>query len=159
MIPPEHKTGDRTPRAALFGTKSAATVTLLILAVSPYPAERDSIVGALPLLPVFLRVAGGNRFYGVLKTRPLAPLGTASFSIHMVIVYMIIHAFDKFVFQIDSANDASIWALALACALIAVFCSLLTYRYIEHPFIAKRNPTRAARPTAEPAPDRRTATL
>ena len=88
--------------------------------------------------------------------------GTASFSIymiHMVIVYMIIHAFNKFVFPIESANDASIWALALACAPIAVFCSLLTYRYIEHPFIAKRNPTRAARPTAEPEADRRTATL
>ncbi|WP_175834503.1 acyltransferase family protein [Burkholderia anthina] len=145
-----------------LGTKSAATVALLILAVSPYPAERYSIAGVLPLLPVFLCVACGNTFYGVLKTRPLALLGTASFSIymiHMVIVYMIIHAFNKFVFPIESANDASIWALALACALIAVFCSLLTYRYIEHPFIAKRNPTRAARPTAEPAPDRRTATL
>ena len=75
----------------------------------------------------------------------------------MAIVYMIVHAFNKFAFQIDSANDASIRALALACALIAVFCSLLTCRYIAHPFIAKRNPARAARPTAEPAPDRRTA--
>lgn len=97
---------------------------------------------------MFLCIASGNTFYGLLDTRPLALLGTASFSIymiHMVIVYMIIHAFNKFVFPINSAGDSGIWALALACALVAVLCSLLTYRYVEHPFIAKRHDARAAR--------------
>lgn len=133
---------------ARLATKPAATIALLILAMSPSPAERYSIEGALPLLPVFLCIASGNTFYGLLDTRPLALLGTASFSIymiHMVIVYMIIHAFNKFVFPINSAGDSGIWALALACALVAVLCSLLTYRYVEHPFIAKRHDARAAR--------------
>jgi len=118
----------------LLATTTAATVALLILAVAPYPAERYSIEGALPLLPVFLCVACRNTFYGVLKTRPLALLGTASFSIymiHMAIVYLIVRAFNQFVIQINSVGDTGIWALALACALVAVFCSLLTYRYIS----------------------------
>lgn len=74
----------------------------------------------------------------------------------MVIVYMIIHAFNKFVFPINSTDDSGIWALALVCALVAVLCSLLTYRYVEHPFIAKRNDARAARRAAEPARERQT---
>lgn len=146
---------------ARLGTKSAATVALLILAVSPSPTERYSIEGALPLLPVFLCVACGNTFYGVLGTRPLALLGTASFSIymiHMVIVYAITHAANKFAFPIDSAGVPGIWALSLASALIAVFCALLTYRYIEHPFIAKRNDARPARRAADPVRERHTVT-
>ncbi|MGN7980859.1 acyltransferase family protein [Burkholderia sp. 22313] len=145
---------------ALLATKAAATVALLILAVAPYPAERYSIEGVLPLLPVFLCVACGNTFYGVLKTRPLALLGTASFSIymlHMAIVYLIVRAFNTFVFPINSVDDTGIWALALACALVAVFCSLLTYRYIEHPFIAKRSDAPPARRTVERVRERHTA--
>ena len=147
---------------SLFATKSASTVALLILAVAPYPAERYSIEGALPLLPVFLCVACGNTFYGVLETRPLALLGTASFSIymlHMAIVYAIVRAFNKFVFPINSVDDSGVWALSFACALVAVFCALLTYRYIEHPFIAKRNGARPARRTVEPAREQSTAAL
>jgi peptidoglycan/LPS O-acetylase OafA/YrhL len=147
---------------ALLGTKSAATVALLILSVCPYPTERYSIKGALPLLPVFLCVACGNTFYGMLTTRPLALLGTASFSIymiHMVIVYAIVRAFNKFVFPIDAFDDAGVWALSLACALVAVFCALMTYRYIEHPFIAKRNTPRPVRRTLEPAREHHTAAL
>jgi len=89
-------------------------------------------------------------------------LGTASFSIymiHMVIVYMIVHAVDKFVFPINSAGDSGIWALALACALVAVLCALLTYRYVEHPFIARRNDARPARRAAEPAREHQPVTL
>lgn len=147
---------------ALLGTKAAATVALLVLAVCPYPAERYSIEGALPLLPVFLCIACGNTFYGLLTTRPLALLGTASFSIymmHMVIVYTIVRAFNKFVVPIDSINDAGVWTLSLACALVAVFCSLMTYRYIEHPFIAKRNAPRPARRALAPAREHRTAVM
>ncbi|RKU05142.1 acyltransferase [Burkholderia sp. Nafp2/4-1b] len=147
---------------ALLGTKSAATVALLILAAAPYPTERYSLEGALPLLPVFLCVACGNTFYGVLTTRPLALLGTASFSIymiHMVIVYILIRAFNKFVIPINSVDDSSIWALSLACALVSVFCALLTYRYIEHPFIAKRSTPRALRREVETAREQRTAVL
>ena len=138
---------------ARLDTKSAATVALLILAVAP-AGERYSIEGVLPLLPVFVCVACGNTFYGVLKTRPLALLGTVSFSIymiHMVIVYMLIHAFDRFVFQIGSADDLQRWMLSLGCALVAVLCALLTYRYIEHPFIAKRSSARPAHRSVPPS--------
>lgn len=96
----------------------------------------------------------------MLETRPLALLGTASFSIymiHMAIVYTIARTFNKFVFPIDSVDDFGIWALSLACALVAVLCALLTCRYIEPPFIAKRNDARPARRTIEPARERRTA--
>ena len=116
----------------------------------------------MPLLPVFVCVACGNTFYGVLKTRPLALLGTVSFSIymiHMVIVYMLIHAFDRFVFQIGSADDLQRWMLSLGCALVAVLCALLTYRYIEHPFIANAaarvRHTDRYRPSASVARSRR----
>ena len=146
---------------ARLDTKSAATVALLILAVAPAPGERYSIEGVLPLLPVFVCVACGNTFYGVLKTRPLALLGTVSFSIymiHMVIVYMLIHAFDRFVFQIGSADDLQRWMLSLGCALVAVLCALLTYRYIEHPFIAKRSSARPAHRSVPPERERRTVT-
>ena len=133
---------------------------MLILAVAP-AGERYSIEGVLPLLPVFVCVACGNTFYGVLKTRPLALLGTVSFSIymiHMVIVYMLIHAFDRFVFQIGSADDLQRWMLSLGCALVAVLCALLTYRYIEHPFIAKRSSARPAHRSVPPERERRTVT-
>ncbi|OXJ09681.1 acyltransferase family protein [Burkholderia sp. HI2500] len=146
---------------ARLDTKSAATVALLILAVAPSPGERYSIEGVLPLLPVFVCVACGNTFYGVLKTRPLALLGTVSFSIymiHMVIVYVLIHAINRFVFQIGSADDLQRWMLSLGCALVAVLCALLTYRYIEHPFIAKRSSARPAHRSVPPERERQTAT-
>jgi peptidoglycan/LPS O-acetylase OafA/YrhL len=52
-----------------------------------------------------------------------------------------------------------VWALSLACALVAVFCALMTYRYIEHPFIAKRNTPRPVRRTLEAAREHHTAAL
>lgn len=87
----------------------------------------------------FLFVTGGNSLFGLLASRPARLLGTVSYSIylvHCIVLYCIMHAADTYV-PLASMTPAAYWLLAAAAATLTVLVATVTYRCIEHPFIAR----------------------
>ncbi len=98
---------------------------------------------AIALMAVFfVFVAAGNSFFGVLRTAAAQLLGRVSYSfylLHCVFVYVAFRVVDA-VTPAGGLDAWEHWAIACAAAAVTVLVSVVTYRRIEYPFIARRAP-------------------
>jgi peptidoglycan/LPS O-acetylase OafA/YrhL len=96
---------------------------------------------SVALLAVFFAfVADGNTLAGLLRTQAARLLGLVSYSfylLHGIVIFAAYRILDA-ALPVASLGAVQHWAVAAVAALFAVALSALTYRYVEHPFLAPR---------------------
>lgn len=86
----------------------------------------------------FMLLVNGNTMFGILVSRPVKFLGIISYSIyllHNIIISVVFYHFDQFR-DITSITPLAFWLLTAACGILVVLLSALSYRFVEHPFLA-----------------------
>ena len=107
-------------------------------------------VHAVVVLGIFFAfVADGNTLAGLLRTSAARLLGLVSYSfylLHGIVIFVAFRALDAWL-PVSGLGPVQHWSVAAVATLFAVALSALTYRYVEHPFLAPR-----AMPATEPFP-------
>jgi peptidoglycan/LPS O-acetylase OafA/YrhL len=107
------------------------------LALGPFSLY--GIAHTICVAPLFVTVCYGNRLFGLLANRPVRLLGAAAYSIyllHIALLHFCILGLNKIV-PIGNASAVTYWSIILGLTAVLVGVSLLSFRYIEHPWIAK----------------------
>lgn len=126
-----------------FGKKiqtSHHVFAVLIIAcgvmVSQYHSA-DDLYCKIFITLLFGLIAFGNTFFGILTTSAFRLLGTISFSVYLLHGIVLFYACEYMVGKefIKGLSDPMYVAFVLVLVPILVVISLLTYRYIEFPFI------------------------
>jgi peptidoglycan/LPS O-acetylase OafA/YrhL len=133
-----------------------AALAMVFAFAGPHPVAQSAL-----LLVFFMFVVHGNSLFGLLASGPAKLLGTVSYSIYLVHCVVLFSAV-RLVgarFPVPQLAASTYWLIAGGAALLTVLVSTLTYRYVEHPFIAGKQPApRAAAPDGDaPVPLRRAA--
>ncbi|WGS52661.1 acyltransferase [Paraburkholderia sp. D15] len=129
----------RVPRVRNFALSPAGTALAVISLCATYafkPWVYDAAGAALLLFP-FIAIASGNSFFGVLTCRPARLLGLLSYSIYVIhnwLIYVVCRLVDPY-FHVDTLSPSAYWLLGGAISVAAVLVSILTYRFVEYPFI------------------------
>jgi peptidoglycan/LPS O-acetylase OafA/YrhL len=114
-----------------------APLPLAALAAYFFAAGQHPLVQAALLFVFFLFVVHGYSVLGLLRSRPAKVLGMASYSIyltHCIVLYAAVHAIDRTV-PVVGLSALQYWLLTALAAAATVALSMLTYRYVEFPFI------------------------
>lgn len=136
----------------LTGRLASAWLAPLPVAALAMVLAMDSAYSlrAVALMGVFFAfVADGNTLAGLLRTRAARLLGLVSYSfylLHGIVVFAAYRLLDG-ALPVARLGAVPHWAVAAVATLFAVALSALTYRYVEHPFLAPR-----AEPVPEPFP-------
>jgi peptidoglycan/LPS O-acetylase OafA/YrhL len=124
----------------IFTSRAAAVLALLPLLGIGLAGDGDySIHGALALAPLFAVVAAGNTLFGALSLRAARCLGLVSYStyvLHGALLYVALGLMNRFT-AVKGLDPAAYWSLMLGLGAALVGISAVTYRWIEHPFIAR----------------------
>ena len=118
---------------------SIACLILLVIQFTRIPADYTWYEPIL-LAPVFVVVCAGNSFFGVLTSRPMRSLGQISYSVyifHGVLLYVLSSLVNRHM-AIASMTPLRYWVAVIGISLVVVAFSLLTYCFIERPFLPKR---------------------
>ena len=118
-----------------------APVPIAAIAVALLAFDEPNRSAAIGLLFVaFLFVVDGNTLFGLLRTRAAQLFGTVSYSFYLLhcIALFVTFRLVNAVTPVAQLTGAEHWAVAALAALGATLLSTLTYRRIEHPFIAGR---------------------
>ena len=112
--------------------------------------DRQLIISAA-LAPVFLMIVYGNTFHGLLSSRFLSFAGTISYSaylFHGIALYLITHTVNRIV-PVQGMNALQYWTLMAFAGVVVVAVSSISFRFVEHPWIARRRVSTASlRPQA-----------
>jgi peptidoglycan/LPS O-acetylase OafA/YrhL len=119
----------------------AAVAALTALCATALPLAQDyGVLQSLLVFPVFVCALYGNRFFGLLSSRPAQVLGLASYSVylnHGVMLYAGLQLANRLLPVADM--DSIVYAgVVLAIGLSTTCMSLLTFQFIEYPFMATR---------------------
>ncbi len=118
---------------------TCACLILLTIQFTWIPADYTWYEPIL-LAPVFIAVAAGNSCFGVLTSRPMRSLGQISYSVyifHGVLLYVLSTLLNQHM-PIASMTPLKYWAAVIGISIIVVAFSMLTYCFIERPFLPKR---------------------
>lgn len=88
----------------------------------------------------FMLLVSGNTLFGILVSRPVKFLGIISYSVyllHNIIISVVFHHFNQFR-DITSITPLAFWLLTAACGIMVVLLSAISYRFVEHPFLANK---------------------
>jgi peptidoglycan/LPS O-acetylase OafA/YrhL len=99
-----------------------------------------SPAATLLMFVFFVFVAHGNSIGGLLRTAAAKLLGTVSYSVYLVhcIVVFVTMRLVNAVSPLGDLSPLQYWTFATLAAFLAVGLSALTYRFVEHPFLAAR---------------------
>ena len=124
-------------------TPFASLVAIGLLGTSAIRSTTAYSPEIAPLLfGAFLIVAGGNTLFGVLTSRPARVLGTISYSIYLLhnfLLYIIFRAVNHFT-PIPQIAMEKYWLIIAGIATLTVGLSAITYRYVEFPYIRRKQP-------------------
>lgn len=127
------------PLPSVLHSRAAAALALLPLLGIGLTTDGDfSVLQSLALAPLFTVVAAGNNLFGILSSRAARCLGVMSYStyvLHCPVLYLVLGLINRFI-AVGALAPATFWALNLPIAAIVVAVSALSYRWIEHPFLA-----------------------
>ncbi len=130
----------RYPKVSLFSKPASSlipivgVITVYFISYKPY-----SFTQYFVSLGIFLSFVYGADLFGLLKTRVIKFLGTISYSVyllHGIVLFGVLNSVDYF-YPITSLSPIIFWLLILACGIITICVSSLTYYYIEYPFIKR----------------------
>jgi peptidoglycan/LPS O-acetylase OafA/YrhL len=117
-------------------------------------SDINAFMPELLLFVFFLFVVKDNSLFGLLATRGAKVLGAMSYSIylvHCIVLFVVISLANKLL-PIRSIGIETYMALVAGAAVLTVIACALTYRYVEHPFLTKRQPKGlAVYPRSSPA--------
>lgn len=122
---------------------SARTSLLAILILGVVFLGFDDAHGIPQYLVAFLffmLILNGIDLFGLLRSRAAILLGTLSYSIyllHNIVLYVVFLAYHQFQ-DAGQVSYLTFWGLVGLSGLLAILFSLISYRYIEHPFLAKK---------------------
>lgn len=91
----------------------------------------------------FLIMAFGNNLFGLLVSGPAKFLGTISYSIYLLhgfVLFLVFRALNHFM-SVGQLSQTDFWIITGSAGLIVILMCALSYRYIEHPFLATAKPT------------------
>ncbi|MBN3753262.1 acyltransferase [Paraburkholderia sp. Tr-20389] len=127
----------------------AAVAALVTLCATALPFARDyGVLQSLLVFPVFMCALYNNSFFGLLSRPSFQILGLTSYSVylnHGVVLYAGLQLANR-VLPVAQMDAIVYGGVVLAIGLSMTCISLLTFRYIEHPFMA--NSQGADRPAA-----------
>jgi peptidoglycan/LPS O-acetylase OafA/YrhL len=120
-------------------TSVAAVLAMSGLCATALPFARGfGIWQSVLLFPLFVCTLYGNSFFGLLSSRAARVLGLVSYSVyltHCVLLYVCLRTIDR-EFPIAGMNDVAYFGVTMGIGLLLIGVSLLTYRFVEHPFIS-----------------------
>ncbi|MFX1675219.1 acyltransferase [Paraburkholderia sp. A2WS-5] len=112
-----------------------------------------TLLGAALLFVPFSIFACGNSIFGILTCRPARLLGLISYSVYLLhnwVLYLASGVVDHFT-PVGQLAPVEYWSLGMLVLAATIILSLITFRFIEHPFIDRRN---ASTKQSEPIPHR-----
>jgi peptidoglycan/LPS O-acetylase OafA/YrhL len=119
---------------------SGVVALLFIAATIAWQPECYSVIGAALLFLPFIVFASGNSLFGLLTSPLTRLLGIVSYSVYLThswVLYLLSRLVNHYV-SIASLTLTEYWALGAAVCVTTIGISVLTYRYIEHPFLLRR---------------------
>jgi peptidoglycan/LPS O-acetylase OafA/YrhL len=120
---------------------SIAVITLLMWIYKSTPTAYDPQYEPLFFM-VFLIIAAGNNLFGILTCRPARVLGTISYSIYLLhnyVLFLVSRLVNHFT-DVAQLPSSSYWLMVAVVAIITIGLSMLTYKFIEHPFLKWKQP-------------------
>lgn len=96
---------------------------------------------------IFLVVASGNSFFGILTSRPARVLGMMSYSVyltHNYLLYLTFRLVNHF-HDVPSLPVYAFWIITGTVAVVVIALSAVTYRYVEFPFLKMHEPGEISR--------------
>jgi len=97
-------------------------------------------IQSILLFVFFLSIVFDNTLFGILKTKAMRFLGLISYSIyllHNILVWSMFKVWNYYE-PIKEATPLTIWMLILTTAVLVVWISSVTYKYIEHYFYVSK---------------------
>jgi peptidoglycan/LPS O-acetylase OafA/YrhL len=114
-------------------------IAVACLVASYYFANYRSIL----FFVSFLIMAFGNSLFGLLISGPAKFLGTISYSIyllHGIILFVVFRVLNHFM-SVAHLSHSDFWVITGIIGVLVIFVCALSYRFIEHPFLATAKPT------------------
>jgi peptidoglycan/LPS O-acetylase OafA/YrhL len=109
---------------------------LVVAAAVPIPHAL-----AAPLMTIaFIGIVYGNDLFGLLKTRAAVLLGHVSYSVyllHCIVLYVAVHVLSTRL-PFRELSPTQFWLFCLPVAALVVMLGAVSYRWVEHPFLAQR---------------------
>lgn len=117
----------------------AAFLSLAAIAVDmQYMFSSYNYVSFVSVAILFVCVSSGNSLFGILNVKPLKLLGVISYSVYLC------HGLVLYFSSGAISLGLNLYAV-IAAALIVPFC-VLTYRFVERPFLAQKRADPKAKP-------------
>jgi len=140
----------RRTLGGLLGSAWLAPLPLAALAACFVPGLPAAALAAL-LSVVFIFVAHGCSFFGLLRSSAAKVLGAISYSLYLThcIVLFVVVRWAHQVVPIGALEPLQYWLLVALAAAATVLLSACTFRHVEYPFIHQKGAP--ARPMADPA--------
>jgi peptidoglycan/LPS O-acetylase OafA/YrhL len=119
---------------------AVASLAIVFLTLSLLPNRLRDLQSLLLAFP-FLAIACGNTFWGALRTRTLIFLGQISYSVYLIhfLVYGAILLPLHTAVGASFARPAVYWAYVFLVAPLILIVSTLWNRFLELPFMGKKN--------------------
>ncbi|GJH30555.1 acyltransferase [Caballeronia novacaledonica] len=131
----------RRPRIARVLTGTAATsIALVALCATAFPLAEDyGVAQSLLIFPLFMCVCYGNSIFGLLSRPSAQVLGLVSYGVylnHGVLLYAGLQFANRW-FPIAQMNTFMYGATMLSIGVSITLLSMLTYRFVESPFMTR----------------------
>lgn len=127
-------------RQLALGRCATALAISCIAATLFWQPDVYTLLGAALLFVPFSIFASGNSMFGILTCRPARLLGLVSYSIYLLhnwVLFLASRAVDHFT-PVARLSPAVYWSLGMFVLIVTIVLSLVTFRFIEHPFIDRR---------------------
>lgn len=131
---------DLLTKSRLFQIVGLASILSIFLFFGTSPSYMATFLLSIFFLSL-IHLRQESVLFKLLQTRAAKILGACSYStyvLHGVILY-VGFAIANIFFPVGKMTPMMFWALMASLSVIVVIASVLSYRFIEHPFIAKKS--------------------
>jgi peptidoglycan/LPS O-acetylase OafA/YrhL len=115
---------------------------MLICLVLFFVPAQYGLLESLLLAPIFLMIAFGNDFHGLLTSRPFSYLGAISYSVylwHGIVLYTVTRSAGRYT-DLTALSPLAYWATMATAGVIVILVSSVSYRFLELPYLHSASP-------------------
>jgi peptidoglycan/LPS O-acetylase OafA/YrhL len=142
------------PKLTWLNTRWAASAAVFAIALPGIFGSGDySWKVTLCTTPFFVCVCYGNSIFGLLSNGPARLLGAASYStylLHVFALYFMVLGVSLFA-QVGSLTAYSYWPIVFLLTVLLIVVSVMTFRFIEQPWMNKLPAEGGARVRRDPS--------